>query len=186
MTHGLVAAARTIGVSIPIPEPYGGELQSWRETFGDPLARFIPTHVTLLGPTVVDSEDLPGIEEHLRAVAEVEDPFEIHLRGTASFRPLSPVVFVALAEGIGNCERVEAAVRRGPLGGQDRAFGYHPHVTVAHDLPNPALDHAFEKLAGYEAHFAVWGFTLYEHGIDGIWRPQRDYTFGGAVPNAPD
>jgi 2'-5' RNA ligase len=180
------SAARTIGVSIPIPEPYGGELQSWRERFGDPLARQIPTHVTLLPPTVVKSAELAAIEEHLRKVAENEDPFEIHLRGTSSFRPLSPVVFVVLAKGIGNCERVQLAVHGGPLRNRELAFSYHPHVTVAHDLEDDALDRAFEKLANYEARFEVWGFSLYEHGADGIWRPQRDYTFGGAVPNPPD
>ena len=178
--------ARTIGVSIPIPEPYGGELQSWRERFGDPLARQIPTHVTLLPPTVVSTDELPTIEEHLRKVAENEEPFEIHLRGTASFRPLSPVVFVTLANGIGNCERVQLAVHGGPLRHRELAYGYHPHVTVAHDLPEEALDHAFEKLAAYEARFTVWGFSLYEHGGDGVWRPQRDFTFGGALPTVPD
>jgi 2'-5' RNA ligase len=180
-------ADRTIGIAIPIPEPYGSELQSWRERFGDPLARQIPTHVTLLPPTIVSSGELPVIEEHLRKVAEAEDPFEIHLRGTSSFRPLSPVVFVALAKGIGNCERVQLAVHSGgPLRTRELAFAFHPHVTVAHDLDDEALDHAFEKLANYEARFEVWGFSLYEHGADGVWRPQRDYTFGGAVPATPD
>lgn len=176
---------RTIGVAIAIPEPFGSELQTWRETFGDPLARAIPTHVTLLPPTGVDTARLAVIEEHLRAVAEAEEPFEIHLRGTGSFRPLSPVVFVTLAEGVGNCERVEGLVRSGPLEDRPLTFSYHPHVTVAHDLAEAQLDRAFEKLSGYEARFPVWGFSLYEHGLDGVWRPQRDFSFGGAVPNPP-
>jgi hypothetical protein len=24
----------------------------------------------------------------------------------------------------------------------------------------------------------VWGFSLYEHGLDGVWRPQDDFVFG--------
>jgi 2'-5' RNA ligase len=172
---------RTIGVAVAIPEPYGSELQTWRQRFGDPLATAIPTHVTLLPPSEVDEAQLPEIEEHLRAIAVDEQPFDLHLRGTGTFRPVSPVVFVQLAGGISDCERLEARVRSGPLERELR-FNYHPHVTIAHDLPDDLLDTAFTKLSGYEAIFPVWGFSLYEHGGDGVWRPQRDFPFGRAVP----
>lgn len=124
---------RTIGVAIAIPEPYGSELQRWREAFGDPLARSIPTHVTLLPPSEVSAGDLPAIEEHLRCVAASEKPFDLHLRGTGTFRPVSPVVFVQVVDGISDCERVERRVRSGPLACELR-FHYHPHVTIAHDV----------------------------------------------------
>jgi 2'-5' RNA ligase len=179
-------AERTIGVAIAIPEPHGRELQSWREQFGDPEAHKIPAHVTLLPPTVVVDADLPAIEEHLLAAAAACDPFTIRLRGTGTFRPASAVVFVTLAEGISGCEAVEAKVRTGPLGHRALDFAYHPHVTVAHDLPDLALDRAFESLADYDARFHVWGFSLYAHGADGVWRPQRDFAFAGAFPHAPD
>ena len=54
-------STRTIGVAIAIPEPYGGELQRVRESYGDPLARSIPTHITLLPPTEVQADDLDRI-----------------------------------------------------------------------------------------------------------------------------
>lgn len=179
----LSADPRMIGVAIAIPDPYGPELQRWRASFGDPLARSIPTHITLLPPTGVDGARLPLIEEHLRLVAEGEREFPIRLSGTATFRPVTAVVFVALADGIGACERIEAKIRSGPLS-RDLQFPYHPHVTVAHELPEEVLDRAFKELAGYRAEFTVRGFSLYEHGPDGVWRPLRDYTFGvgGAGP----
>jgi 2'-5' RNA ligase len=175
-------ADRKIGVAIAIPEPFSGELQAWRERFGDPLAIAIPTHVTLLSPTTVRPADMDAVEEHLRGIAERERPFELHLRGTGTFRPVSPVVFVALAAGISNCERVAEQVRSGPL---ERAlkFPYHPHVTIAHDLPDEVLDRAFHQLASYDACFQVWGFSLYEHGADKVWRPQRDFVFGRPLPD---
>ncbi|MBC6464671.1 2'-5' RNA ligase family protein [Actinomadura alba] len=168
---------RTIGVAIPIPDPYGAELQRWRESFGDPLARSIPTHITLMPPTPVDAAALGSIERHLRDVAATERAFPIRLYGTATFRPVSPVVFVALAEGAGACTRVERKVRSGPLWRSPR-FPFHPHVTVAHDLTDEALDRAAKELGHYDARFSVSGFALYEHGSDGIWRPQRDFPFG--------
>lgn len=175
---------RDIGVAIGIPEPYGRELQTWRERLGDPNAKRIVAHITLLPPTPVATASLPAIEEHLRAIASDEQSFEIRLRGSATFLPVSPVVFVPLVQGISECERLEEKVRSGPLFREVR-FPYHPHVTVAHDLPPDLLDRAFDAVRGYEARFRVWGFTLFEQDIDGTWRPQRDFVFGGGAPG-PD
>lgn len=170
--------ARMIGVAIAVPDPYGPELQRWRKSFGDPMACAIPPHITLLPPTEVTEPLLPDIDKHLSAVAARHRPFSIRLRGTATFRPVSPVVFAALAGGIAECERVEHDVRSGPLA-RDLHFPYHPHVTVAHDLPDAVLDRAFAELTDYDASFPARGFSLYEHGSDGIWRRDRDYLFAG-------
>jgi 2'-5' RNA ligase len=182
-------ARRTLGVAIGLPEPSHTELQGWRERLGDPNAADIPPHVTLLPPTALPETALDGVEEHLRSVAAGESPFRMRLRGSATFRPVSAVVFVPVVQGIADCERVEAKVRRGPLQ-RSLKFPYHPHVTVAHDLEPERLDHAFDALAGYDAVFSVWGFTLFEQDAAGVWRPQRDFPFGaggrpGPVEAAP-
>lgn len=167
----------TVGVAIAVPEPYGGELQKWREHVGDPTATSIPTHVTLLPPTRVADAQVDAVDAHLRHVAASEAPFRMRLRGSGTFRPVSPVVFVQVAIGIGDCERLEHRVRSGPLE-RDLHFPYHPHVTVAHDLPDEVLDAAFAGLADYAADFTVSGFSLYEHGPDGVWRPRHEYLLG--------
>ena len=174
-------ARRDIGVAIGLPEPYTSELQSWRERLGDPNAADIPPHVTLLPPTVVRTDDLHEVEDHLRQVAEQSEPFTVHLRGSGTFRPISPVVFVPLVQGIGECERLELAIRSGPLL-REVKFPYHPHVTVAHEVADPLLDKAFDELATYDARFRVWGFSLFEKGVDEVWRPQRDFPFGAQLP----
>jgi 2'-5' RNA ligase len=170
---------RTIGVAIGIPEPWGSELDRHRAEARDPMATFIPSHITLMPPTEIDPADLDVVEEHLRAAAARHRPFDLHLRGTGTFRPVTDVVFVAVAAGISECELLEQDVRSGPLA-CERRFPYHPHVTVAHDLAGPLLDAAYERLSGFDARFRVWGFTLFEHGADGRWRPQRDFPFAGA------
>lgn len=159
----------TIGVAIAIPEPYGSELQGARARFGDPLASAIPTHVTLLPPTEVDPAELPKIDQHLDEVTSWSASFGIRLRGTGTFRPVSPVVFVALTEGRTECGQLANAVRSGPLAGE-LDFPYHPHVTVAHHLPEPRLDEAFDELAAYDASFDVDSLGLYRHDADGVWR----------------
>ena len=163
-----------IGVAITVPEPYGSELQRYRASFGDPLAHAIPTHVTLLPPTNVAEADLPDLEGHLEKVAASHQVFVMRLSGTATFQPVSPVVFIAVREGISCCEMLADAIRSGPLE-RDLSFPYHPHVTVAHDLAEARLDAAYEALADYECRFDVTSFSLYRHGVDQVWRRQRDF-----------
>ncbi len=166
-----------VGVAIGIPEPWGGQLDRARAAAGDPMAPFIPSHVTLLGPTDVVSDALPAIEGHLSKVAAAHSRFPVQLRGTGTFRPVTEVVFVAVAAGISEFELLAAAVRDGPLD-RDLHFPYHPHVTVAHDIDGGALDRVFEDLAHFSARFTVDHFTLYVHGADGHWRPYRDFPLG--------
>ena len=104
-------------------------------------------------------------------------PFCVHLRGTGTFRPLSPVVFVSLVEGISQCEQLADVVRRGPLA-TELAFPYHPHVTVAHHLPDDQLDLAFEGLAAFECEFDVADFHLYVHDSELGWQPTRSFPLG--------
>lgn len=173
---------QTIGVAVAIPDPWATDLQDYRSALGDPTAGLIPTHVTLLPPLQVDAEQLDVVQCHLTRAADAIPPFEVHLRGTGTFRPVSPVVFVSLAEGISQCELLADAVRRGPLA-VDLDFPYHPHVTVAHHLDDHVLDRAFADLAGFEARFSVGCFHLYEHDPDRGWRPTRSFELApGPVP----
>jgi 2'-5' RNA ligase len=157
----------TVGVAVAVPEPFATELRDHRASYGDTQAFTVPTHVTLLPPTRLDS--LADVREHLAVVARRHRAFPMLLRGTGSFRPVSPVVFVAVARGISECELLAESVRSGPLD-VETAFPYHPHVTVAHDVDARQLDRAFDDLADYDAAFDVDAFTLYVHdGLDG-WR----------------
>jgi 2'-5' RNA ligase len=164
----------TIGVAIAIPEPWATELQDYRTSVGDTTASMIPTHITLVPPTEVSPAELSLVEEHLEKVASQTEAFCIHLRGTGTFRPVSPVVFVTVAEGISSCEQLATAVRQGPLA-VDLQFPYHPHVTIAHHLPDEALDRAFEELAGFESVFDADAFHLYVHDEEAGWQPTRDF-----------
>jgi 2'-5' RNA ligase len=101
----------------------------------------------------------------------------VRLRGTGTFRPVSPVVIVGVVEGIAGCEKLAAATRSGPLA-VDLGFPYHPHVTVAHDLPDERLDRAFTELADYEAGFEVDEFWLYVHDDRHGWRPTKAFQLG--------
>lgn len=167
----------TIGVAIAIPEPWASELQDYRTSIGDATAAQIPTHITLIPPVELEAADIPVVSEHLVEAATTVDPFDIHLRGTGTFRPVSPVVFVTVAEGISACEQLADAVRSGPLG-VELHFPYHPHVTIAHHLDDPTLDRAFGELSGFECSFDAGSFNLYVHDEDTGWVPTREFGLG--------
>lgn len=161
-----------IGVAIAVPQAYAEELESWRVHFGDPAAHLIQAHITLLPPTTVN--DLDAVMGHLAAVASRHDDFHIELRGTGTFRPLSPVVYVRVARGAEQITTLQADVRSGPLGRQLR-FEYHPHVTVANEVADEVLTAAQRELADYRAQFDAEAITVYEQANDGVWSPLQSF-----------
>ncbi|GMA88236.1 phosphoesterase [Angustibacter aerolatus] len=178
------AGHRTIGVAVPVPEPWGERLREHRASFGDPLAASIPTHVTLLPPTPVADEARRRRRAAPRAGGEHHAPLR---HPPARHRDVPAGVAGGVRAGSSRASAsaslLERAVRRGPLE-RDLAFYYHPHVTVAHHLPDDALDTAFEALAGFECRFTVDAFHLYEHGDDGVWRTDRAFGFGARAESA--
>jgi 2'-5' RNA ligase len=170
-----------IGVVVAVPEPWAQLLVDWRAKVGDPQAALVPPHVTLLPPTEIPAADRFRVAAHLAQVAGAHAPFDMHLSGTGTFSPVSEVVFVSVARGIGNCELISHDVRQGPLA-RSLAFPYHPHVTVAHDVPADMLDLAYSGLADLSAEFRVDRFTEYERTPGGAWAVAREYplTGGGA------
>ncbi|MFC5923685.1 2'-5' RNA ligase family protein [Micromonospora vulcania] len=175
---GVLPAGDTIqvGIAVDIPEPWGTQLTRRRVEAGDPLA--VPAHVTLLGPTEIPTAALPAVEGHLAAVAAAHLPFTLHLRGTGTFRPVTQVVFVAVAAGISECELLAAAITAAPALHRKARFPYHPHVTVAQDVAPEALDKAYEDLADFSAMFEVDAFTLFSHSGQARWQPRRDFRLG--------
>lgn len=177
MTGELVESTQ-IGVAIDIPEPWGSTLTARRVEAGDPQGEYVPAHVTLLGPTEIAKSSLAAVEEHLAAVAAGHQPFSLHLRGTGTFRPITEVVFVAVAAGISECELIAEAISAAAELRRETRFPYHPHVTVAQDVESKALDEVFDDLATFSALFEVEHFTLFMHSGEARWQPRRDFRLG--------
>lgn len=169
----------TIGVSIAVPEPWGSRLQDFRVANGDSQGTAIPTHITLVPPVEVTEEAMPVVDQHLDAVAAASASYRIHLRGSGTFRPVSPVVFVNLVEGISQTEQLAARCRRGPLA-LELGYPYHPHVTVAHLPDDVLLDRAFTELAEFDCAFTVDEFHLYVHADHDGWKATRDFGLTGS------
>lgn len=167
----------TIGISIPIPEPYGSQLRAMRASFGDPMAETVPSHVTLIPPLDYEPEEIEGVHASLERASATLPPFPMRLRGTGTFRPVSPVVFVAVSQGISYTEMLAKCVRDA-LDVPEPDFPFHPHVTVAHNLDDASLDRAYDELRLFECQFSVDEFALYYHQGELGWVPQRSFRLG--------
>lgn len=186
MTAPAVPAARPVagagptacvGVLITVPEPLAGRLQPWRRRFVSPAPEGVPPHITLLPPTLVPAAQLAVVEDHLAAVLAGTGSFEVHLRGSGTFLPVSPVTFVQVAAGIGGCELLEARIRSGPLQ-RPLNFPYHPHVTVAQNVDRAVLDRVDADLARFDARFEVAAVDLYQARageLTGPWGIQASF-----------
>jgi 2'-5' RNA ligase len=170
----------TIGVSLAVPEPWGERLQSFRVSNGDAHGATIPTHITLVPPVEVADDRRADVESHLYDVATAARAYRVHLRGSGTFRPVSPVVFVNLVEGISQTEQLAKTCRSGPLA-RDLDFPYHPHVTVAHVDDDELLDRAFTELADFDCAFTADAFHLYVHDPGVGWRATRTYALTGEL-----
>jgi 2'-5' RNA ligase len=174
----------TLGVAIAIPQPHATILTNWRRNVGDPAAELIWPHVTLLPPTPIPARRMDEIAAHLTLAARASAPFVMHLSGTGTFRPVSPVVFVQVAQGVASCELLERMVRSGPLR-RDLDFPYHPHVTVAQDVDDAALDKAFDGLSGFVARFPVNHFVLFSRDDAARWQWRTEFLLN-PEPQRPD
>lgn len=170
----------TTGVAIAIPEPFGSQLQQMRADFGDPMAGSVPSHVTLMPPMQLAREAFDGICTVLQDAAESVGPFPMRLQGTGTFRPISPVVFIAVSEGISYTEKLAKAVQS-QLGAEESEFPFHPHVTVAHNLSDEKLDRAYGELSDFACEFQVESFHLYLHSDTDGWCPKREFRLGPSM-----
>ncbi|MFJ6003294.1 2'-5' RNA ligase family protein [Arthrobacter sp. NPDC092385] len=164
-----------VGITIPIPEPLASDLESWRASFGDPMAAVVPPHITLI--TTTPASDWDATIDHVRAIARRQRPFTVRLSSTGSFRPVSPVVFLKLVDGFDECVDLHSRLQAGPLE-RDLDFPFHPHVTVAHDVSEAGMNAAVEELHAFEASFEVRSMGLYEHVPSGLWKLREELHFG--------
>lgn len=172
----------SIGVAIPVPEPWAEDVRQARRSAGDPQALVIPPHITLLPPTQVPARALRRIRHHLTVAGGRHPAFTIALRGTGTFRPVSPVVFLQVVQGGDDCDQLQQLVNQGILQ-RDLLFDYHPHVTLAHGVPDDALEQVGQRMAEFSVTFQVERFGLYRFDGAGQWRVDTFVALGSNALN---
>jgi 2'-5' RNA ligase len=116
----------------------------------DPLGRFLDdlrrelvpgcnphAHVSVLPPRSIAVEWQVAGEE-VRACANSWAPFEIKLGDIERF-PVTNVIYIGLAEGASELHRMHEHMNSGNLE-SDEPFVYHPHITLAQEIPLDDLE----------------------------------------------
>ena len=168
-----------LGVVARLPEPLGIHVQAWRRALGDPAAERIAPHLTLVPPQTVAERDLDRAVALVERAAEAAVPFLVELAGAATFLPGSPVAYLVVREGGPALEALEAALLESPL--DRRTHPFHPHVTVAQDLPPDRIEAAAAELAGFRAAFPVPDLAVLREEPDKTWRPMATVPVGAST-----
>lgn len=169
-----------LGVVVAIPEPWVTQLTDLRLRLGDLAGSRIPAHITLMPPTPVARDARPAVIDHLRSIASRHAPFRVTLHGTGTFRPVSNVAFMTLSEGSAACVDLAEEIRSGPLDHESR-FPYHPHVTLAQDVDDVALDLALDIGTTIEASWIVPGFRLDRIDPSGLYSSMALFDFDAST-----
>jgi 2'-5' RNA ligase/8-oxo-dGTP pyrophosphatase MutT (NUDIX family) len=178
-------AKRRLGVVVPLPEPVATHVQAWRRALREPTRERIGPHLTLVPPQSVPEERLPAAVALVDRAAAAAAPAVVSLRGAATFLPGSPVTYLAVDDGATALAELEAALRADPL--ERRTHPFHPHVTVAQELPAAELEAAAADLAGFRAVFPLSGIALMAQEPNRAWRPLHRAAVGatGQVREVP-
>jgi 2'-5' RNA ligase len=127
-------AGNLYALVIYLPDPLGSFLDDLRLEIApgcNPHA-----HVSVLPPRPLPVEPDAAIAEARETVASFA-PFEIELGGIEKFDS-TDVIYISVDGGADQLQQMHQSLNAGALG-FDEPFPYHPHVTLAQDIPPDAL-----------------------------------------------
>ncbi len=167
-----------LGIVVAVPEPWVSQIAQARITLGDKIGQKVPPHITLMPPIAVPKQEKEAVVEHLRAVAARHRPFKITISGSGSFLPVSPVVYLEVAEGGTECTNLARDLMGGPLQYTPR-FPYHPHITLAQNVSQESLEHGLKVAEKFHASWVAPGFRLDRVSSDGSYMSAALFDFTG-------
>jgi 2'-5' RNA ligase/8-oxo-dGTP pyrophosphatase MutT (NUDIX family) len=165
-------------VVAPLPEPISTYVQAWRRALCEPTRDRIVPHITLAPPQSVPEEQVPAAIALVDQAAAAGVPGIVTLRGAATFLPDSPVTYLEVVGGGPALAALEAALRAEPL--SRRTHPFHPHVTVAQELPPADLEAAAAEFGDFHAAFPLAEIALMVQGGDQVWRPLHSAALGAS------
>jgi 2'-5' RNA ligase len=163
----------------------------------DPLGRFLDdlrrelvpgynphAHVSVLPPRPLVA-DWRDASKQAQALTEGWPPFNVELTEVGIF-PVTNVVYLELGKGASDLESMHRALNNGPLG-FDEPFRYHPHITLAQEIPADRVTEVHElarkRWREYRGKrtFRADRTVFVQSTLRNCWIDLADYTLG-AVP----
>jgi len=162
----------------------------------DPLGRFLDdlrralvpncnphAHVSVLPPRPI-AGDWHTAGEQVRATTAARAPFDVTLTGIDIF-PLTNVVYLELGEGSRQMYALHQAMNTDALHFNE-PFVYHPHITLAQEVPAAEVDSvreraramwaAFDGPRGFRAEHA----TFVQNTMGNCWIDLAEYSLSAA------
>lgn len=164
----------TLGVVIPVPQPHRDTLRAWRQEFGGAATEPIAPHITLVSGSYLATWEKAAAQ--VRRVASTLEPFTIELGAARTFRPASDVVYLPLQAGADQCWELHRQLLGDALR-HESGFAYHPHLTIAQNVPAQQLDAAQAGLSTVDMVFEADRVQLFDTR-GGQWNLSEDIALG--------
>lgn len=170
---------RCYALVVYIPDPLGRFLDDLRRELVPGCAPH--AHVSVLQPRWVTA-DSGTATRHLRCLASDLGPFEIEA-GNVEIFDVSHVVFLNISQGARQLRFLNGLCNSGPLAFQP-AFPYHPHITLAQNLPFDVAKEASELARkrwdefSCGRHFVAETLTFVESRIQDKWEDLEEIRLG--------
>jgi hypothetical protein len=167
---------------IYIPDPLA--------TFLDDLRReLVPqcnprAHVSVLPPRPL-TVNWGIASAQVRSLMEVWSPFEIELTDIKTF-PATDVIYLELGDGAGELHQLHDAMDKQSLAFHE-PFAYHPHVTLAQEIPQSQVSSLYERAAArwkeYDGprRFRAERAVLVQNTVPDCWIDLAEYPLGVAA-----
>jgi 2'-5' RNA ligase len=110
-------------------------------------------------------------------------PFEIELTGIEIF-PVTDVIYLEVGAGAAELRRMHAAMNAGTLEFQD-PFPYHPHITLAQEVPREQvaatseLAHRRWRDFSGKRRFPAENAAFVQSTLNNCWIDLAEYSLGG-------
>jgi 2'-5' RNA ligase len=167
---------------IYVPGPLGKFLDDLRR-------KLVPgcnphAHVSLLPPRPL-AVDWAVASDQVRAVMDGWTPFEIELTGIEIF-PVTDVIYIRIGDGAAELGRMHAAMNADSLNFRD-PFPYHPHITLAQELPPQTvaptneLAHRLWREYPGPRRFAAEHAAFVQNSLGNCWIDLAEYSLGGSA-----
>jgi len=167
---------------IYVPDPLGKFLDDVRRALvphSNPRA-----HVSVLPPRPL-AVDWSVASSQVRGQLEMWSPFEIALTSIQTF-PATDVIYLELSDGAAELRRLHAAMDNRFLAFRE-PFAYHPHVTLAQEIPQEEVGSLCERAAvlwdEYEGPrtFRAERAALVQNTLPNCWIDLAEYPMGVAA-----
>lgn len=121
-----------------IPDPLGSFLSELRTDLIQGCR--LQSHVTILPPRVLSSP-VGALIADLKKRTTSADSFEITL-GEVEIFPVTNVIYISLGQGKQQVEAMHTHLSGGPFSYKE-PFPFHPHATLAQEIPEDSLSEVF-------------------------------------------